>query len=202
MPTLSAPAEFEIPKVPVRKFSVAEYHGMIAAGILTENDSVELLEGWIVPQMPHNPLHDSTIQFINKRLGPLLPSSWYIRIQSAITLEDSEPEPDVAVVQGTSRTFRLRHPEPADIGLVIEVSDSTLIQDRPAKYAVYASAGIREYWIINLEDLKVDVFWQPRTRFGKAQYRKKAHFRSGQDIPLQLATHRMTVRVDDLIDGD
>ena len=70
MPTLAESPKFEIPTVPVRKFSVAEYHRMIAAGVLTENDAVELLEGWIVPKMPRNPSHDSTVQMIDDLLRP------------------------------------------------------------------------------------------------------------------------------------
>src|SRR5215831_15286794 len=81
---------------PVRRFTVGEYHRMIQAGILTEDDPVELLEGWIVPKMPHTPPHDRTIQMGNKRTGRRLPPGWDIRVQSAISTADSEPEPDLA----------------------------------------------------------------------------------------------------------
>lgn len=200
MPILMPPPEFEIPKVPVRKFSVSEYHRLAAAGILTEHDRVELLEGWIVPKTTHNPYHDSTVQLINDQLREYLPVGWSIRVQSAITLEDSEPEPDIAVVFGDNRTFRHRHPEPADVGLVIEVAESTLQQDRTEKYVIYAKSGISNYWIVNLVDEQVEVFSSPRGAGRKATYRQKAQYRPGQSLTLNLGGHRLDVQVDDLID--
>ena len=200
MPVVSSAPQFETPKGPVRKFTVAEYHRMIEAGVLTEDDAVELLEGWIVPKMPHNPLHDSTVQLIDDQLRPLLPAGWGIRIQMAITLADSEPEPDVAIVFGKSRTFRQRHPTTADIGLLIEVSDSTLHQDRNDKAAVYARAGIAHYWIVNLVNSRVESYAQPRTLARRSSYQKKAIYRAGQSIPLSLGEQHLLIAVDDLIE--
>src|SRR5260370_38754152 len=81
-----------IPPVPVRRFTVDEYHQMIQAGILGEDDNVELLEGWIVPKMPRNPAHDAVISWItNRQLTPRLSTGWFCRAQSATTTSDSEP---------------------------------------------------------------------------------------------------------------
>src|SRR5438270_11160306 len=74
-----------------RRFTVGEYHRMIQAGVLTEDDAVELLEGWIIYKMPRNPIHDGTISKIDVKLRSLLPSGWLMRLQSAITTTDSEP---------------------------------------------------------------------------------------------------------------
>ena len=91
-----------VPPVPVRRFTVDEYHQMIRAGILGEDDNVELLEGWIVPKMPRNPAHDALIAWVHNRvLAPRLREGWYCRGQSAITTPDSEPEPDLAVIRGS-----------------------------------------------------------------------------------------------------
>src|SRR5438874_1162323 len=84
------------PNAYLRRFTVDEYHQMIDIGILTEDDPVELLEGWVRYKMPRNPLHDSRIEITRRRLAALLPPKWGLRIQSAITLTDSEPEPDLA----------------------------------------------------------------------------------------------------------
>src|SRR5438552_2158980 len=81
------------------RFTVKQYQRMIEIGILTEDDRVELLEGCIVDKMPHNPPHDGTINRINRRLIPILPDGWLLRVQSAITLARSEPEPDLVIVQ-------------------------------------------------------------------------------------------------------
>src|SRR3989440_12679489 len=81
-----------------RRFSVAEYHRLIEIGILTEDDNLELIEGYLVHKMSRNPPHDSTLHEVLDLLTAPLPTGWKIRIQAAITLSDSEPEPDLAVV--------------------------------------------------------------------------------------------------------
>src|SRR5437660_9984754 len=81
------------PPYPVSKLTVDGYHRMIQTGILTEDDPVEFLEGWIVPKMPHNPPHDGTVQRANKVLSRRLPPGWEVRIQSAVTTVDREAEP-------------------------------------------------------------------------------------------------------------
>src|SRR5262249_10486828 len=114
-----------MPPLPVRRFSVDEYHRMIDSGVLTDEDRVELLEGWIVPKMTRNPPHDTIIALLQNRvLGPQLPAGWFCRSQSAVTTEDSEPEPDLAVIRGDERDYLKRHPGPKDMTLVIEVSDT------------------------------------------------------------------------------
>ncbi len=81
-----------------------------------------------------------------------------LRMQSAITLSRSEPEPDAALVRGNARTYAKHHPKPPDIGLVIEVSDSTLDGDRIDKGRLYAEAGIVCYWIVNLVDRQIEIY--------------------------------------------
>src|SRR5271155_4814826 len=82
-----------------RRFTVAEYHRLTEMGILTEDDNLELLNGYLVHKMARNPPHDGTVQRVRKRLEKVLPAGWEIRVQSAVTLSESEPEPDVAVVR-------------------------------------------------------------------------------------------------------
>src|SRR5688572_23607500 len=122
-----------MPPFAVRKFSVDEYHQMIAAGVFDEDEAIELLEGWITPKMARNPPHEATIHHVPEVLRPLLPPAYGTRIQSAITTSDSEPEPDVAVVVGPAMRYVKHHPGPADITLLIEVADSSLSHDRQEK---------------------------------------------------------------------
>jgi Uma2 family endonuclease len=159
---------------------------MIDTGILTEDDPVELLEGWIVAKMPHNPPHDGAIQRINKRLGRRLPTGWDLRIQSAAATDDSEPEPDVAVVRGDETTYDSRLPGSADIGVLIEVSDSSLNRDRKEKGCIYARAGLPYYWIVNLVDHWIEVYTDPDSTAVSPQYRTRTDYRSGDSIPLVL----------------
>src|SRR5215471_9004653 len=93
-----------------RRFSVAEYHKLIEIGVLTEDDNLELIEGYLVLKMPRNPPHDGTIDLVQESLRRRLPVGWMLRVQEAITLSDSEPEPDGSVVRGNARSYLSRHP--------------------------------------------------------------------------------------------
>ena len=124
------------------RFSVAQYQRMIEFGILTPEDRVELLENWLVLKTPSNPLHDSTLQPMLRPLLRVLPSGRDLRIQAGVTLTDSQPEPDFAIVRGSAADYENRHPGPADVGLVIEVADSSLLRDQRDKTRIYARAGI------------------------------------------------------------
>src|SRR5262249_6277291 len=152
---LSPTFTLQPPSLPVRLFSVDEYHRLIETGILTEDDPVELLEGLIVPKMPHNPPHDCSIGLKEESLRGPLPTSWLIRIQSAITLSDSEPEPDLTLARGMARTYHDHHPGPQELAAIMEVADTSLARDRGEKLRLYARAGIVCYWIINLIDRQV-----------------------------------------------
>ena len=159
---------------------------MAQAGVLTENDPVELLEGWIVTKMPHRPSHDATIDQTDEVLRGQLPTGWRMRIQSAITTDDSEPEPDLAVVLGPASRYAAHHPGPQDIALLIEVADSSLAHDRDVKGRLYARAGIAAYWIINLVDTQVEVYSEPSGPTADPCYRQHHTYRAGEVIPLVI----------------
>jgi Uma2 family endonuclease len=169
-----------------RRFSVAEYHKLIEVGILTEDDQLELLEGYLVHKMRCSPAHDSNLHLILRVLHRCLPAGWNVRVQSAITLGDSEPEPDLAVVRGNERTSNQRHPGPADVGLVIEVSDSTLLGDRADKGRIYARAGITCYWVVNLNDRQVEVYTAPSGPTPSPGFAQRVDYRAGGAVPLVL----------------
>jgi Uma2 family endonuclease len=183
--TTPVPAKPAKPAVQAHRFTVEQYHRMIETGILTANDRVELLEGWIVDKMPHNPPHDGTVSRINNRLPRFLPGGWMLRVQSAITLRDSEPEPDLAAVRGPEEAYFSRHPGPRDIGLLVEVADSTLLNDRREKVPLYARFRIPVYWIVNINDRRIEVYTEPVG--GKtARYRHRRDCPSDQTVPLIL----------------
>jgi Uma2 family endonuclease len=168
------------------RFSVHQYHRMVETGILTVNDRTELLEGLIINKMPHNPRHDGTIQVIQRRLWVRLPDDWLLRIQSAVTLGDSEPEPDLAIVRGPEKIYFQRHPLPRDIALLIEVSEASLAQDREQKLQLYARHRIPTYWIVNLKEGKLEVYTVPRA--GRVPgYRQREDFARNESVPLVLA---------------
>jgi len=146
---------------------------MIEAGILGEDDPVELLEGWLVATMVHNPNHDSTVAAAQEALQKRVSQNWHIRVQSAITTQDSEPEPDLVVVVGPALRYKSAHPRPSDIDLVVEVADSSLRLDRGLKLRLYARAGIATYWIINLQDRCVEVYTDPAGPSAAPDYRQR-----------------------------
>ncbi|MFO0800227.1 MAG: Uma2 family endonuclease [Gemmataceae bacterium] len=167
-----------------RRFTVAEYHELIRIGVLTTEDRVELIDGYLVNKMPQNDPHASTVQRLTEDLVRLAPPGWRARTQLPITLADSEPEPDGALVRGDRRTYDRRKPGPADVGVVIEVADTSLRFDRLVKLEDYARAGIPVYWIVNLVDGQVEVYTDPAAT--PPAYRTRTDFRPGQDVPLVL----------------
>ncbi|MBL8794428.1 MAG: Uma2 family endonuclease [Planctomycetia bacterium] len=179
--TLSQP-----PPYPIWKFTVNEYHQLIQLGVLSEDDRVELLEGWLVPQMPRNTQHDVTIDKSQDALRSQLPAGWRLRVQSAITTSDSEPEPDFAVVPGPPERYLAHHPFPQDIGMLIEVSDTSLDRDRNRKGPLYAGANIPIYWIINLIEAQVEVYTDPTGPAAVPGYRQRQDFKPGGSVPLVI----------------
>ena len=170
----------------VRKFSVEEYHQLARMGVLRESDPYELLEGWIVLKMTRNPPHDTALQLLEDLLRHLLPSGWCVRGQKAISLTESEPEPDIAVARGDARTYAQRHPTPADIGFVVEVAESSLAEDRSIKLRIYARSGIPSYWIVNLVDSQVEVYMDPSGPIQEPHYRQHQDFGPDATVPLVI----------------
>ena len=170
----------------IARFSVARYQRMIEAGILTPEDKVELLENYVVLKMPRNPPHDSTVQRMLRPLLTPLPAGWDLRIQLAVTLSDSQPEPDFALVRGSADDYENRHPGPADVGLIIEVADSSLLRDQRDKTRIYARRGIACYWIVNLVDQRVEVYGLPSGPAAVPGYGSFRTYQPGDALPLVL----------------
>jgi Uma2 family endonuclease len=175
-----------VPPEPIWRLSVEQYHEMIDAGILDEDDPVELLEGWLIPKMPKNPPHSFTTDLTREALARMLPTGWYVRGQEPITTEDSEPEPDVALIRGERRDYLERHPGPDDVALVIEVSDSTISRDRGLKKQIYARAGIQIYWIINLLENQIEVYTEPTGEAEEPDYQRRQDYFPDDEIPVVI----------------
>lgn len=182
---------------PVRRFTLAEYRKMCETGVLQEDDRVELLDGWIVPKMTHNPPHDATVQLCQAAVGAILPDDWTLRIQSAISAAQSEPEPDLAIVRGPLRRYADHHPRGDEVGLVIEIAETSLARDR-AKLALYAAAGISQCWIVNLTDRQVEAHTGQDPASGA--YRSRKIYGPGSSVPWELDGNSIgDVSVDDLL---
>jgi Uma2 family endonuclease len=180
-PTVKPPA---VPGEPIRRLTVKQYHAMVQAGILTEDDTVELLEGWLVAKMPKNPSHSSATRLTRHALEGITPPGWYVDTQEPITTLDSEPEPDVVVMRGDVRQYIDRHPGPRDLALIVEVSDATLNRDREFKKRLYASAEIPVYWIINLIDNQCEVYTDPSGPTETPDYRQRRDYARSETVPV------------------
>ncbi len=143
------------------RMTVAQYHRMEQAGILDEDDQLELLEGLLIAKMTKNPPHRISTKLIRQALEQIIPEGWYVDSQEPISLSDSEPEPDVVVIRGKTTDYRNRHPDAKAVALVIEISDATLERDRTFKQRIYARSGIPIYWILNLRDRQLEVYTEP-----------------------------------------
>lgn len=170
-----------------RKFTLDEYHKMIETGVLSSGEPYELLEGNLVHKMSRGIPHDYAIQTLNKRLVRVLPIGWDVRAQCAVTLVGgSEPEPDFALVRGDESTYASRHPGPNDIGLLVEVSDSSLRIDRHDKGSIYAQNSIPVYWIVNVVDKVIEVYTQPSGTGDDAAYTQRDDYAVGASVPVVL----------------
>jgi Uma2 family endonuclease len=165
--------------VTIAKWSIDQYHELIAAGILADRQ-VELLEGDIVEMppegMPHAVYCGRTVEYFRD----LLRHRATVREAHPITLpNNSEPEPDVAIVRPPDTQYLEHHPYPSDIFWLIEYADSTLAKDLQTKQRIYAQAGILEYWVVNLPAAELIVF----RGVGKDGYETKTTLISGAIAP-------------------
>jgi Uma2 family endonuclease len=191
-------AVLKIPPEPTWPISVARYHKMIATGVLTPDDHVELLEGWILPKMPKNPAHVFAVETLIELLLRLNLKGYVIRSQNPITTTDSEPEPDVCIVRGSRVDYLKRHPRPKDAALVIEVAESSIARDRGLKKRIYAKALAPLYWIVNLEERQIEVYSEPVK--SKGEYRLSRIFKAGESAPLVLDGREITqIAVSDIV---
>jgi Uma2 family endonuclease len=175
-----------VPDEPIFRLSVAQYRAMAELGILTEEDSVELLEGWLVQKMTKNPPHTVACHLMQEALRPLLPAGWFIAAQAPVTTLDSEPEPDLAVVRGQIRDYLDRHPGSPDVALLVEVADSSLSQDQGIKKRLYARSAFPAYWIVNLVDRRIEVYGDPTGPVEAPDYRQHRDYGPDENVPVLL----------------
>jgi Uma2 family endonuclease len=164
---------------------VLEYHRLVEAGALEDDERVELLEGWIVSKMTRKPPHDAVLAQLAELLRSVLPASHHLRVQSAITTADSEPEPDIAVVRGRALDYRSAHPRPEDVALLVEVADSSVERDR-TKARIYARARIEAYWIVNLVDGWIEVYSSPSGDGDAPSYHERHDYAQDGEIPVTM----------------
>ena len=144
------------------QFAVTDYHRMVDAGILAEDDRVELIEGEILQMPPVGPEHAGRVNILNRHLSLKLGERVIVAVQNPIQVNDfSEPEPDLAILQPREDFYVQGHPRPEDVFWLIEVSDSSLTFDREVKLPLYARNGVAEVWVVNVPGAVVEVYRAP-----------------------------------------
>ncbi|MFP2910096.1 Uma2 family endonuclease [Pyxidicoccus sp. 3LFB2] len=158
-----------------RRFTPEEYHRLIDVGVLDEDDPVELLEGVIVEMTPHGKPHAWVVSILGECLMDARRADCRVRIQLPLSLADSEPEPDIAVVLREDERTATVHPRTAL--LVVEVANESIQRDRTAKGRLYAQAQVPEYWVVDVAWKAVEVYTEPEADGG---YRAKRRFGLGE----------------------
>lgn len=176
--------EAAIQDLPTKRWTVAEYHRMIAEGFLTERDHVELLFGHILPMTPVGKFHASTVKKTAQLCRRLDPNEYIISVQDPITdfLSASEPEPDICILKYREDFYASGHPDAEAIVLLIEVADTSLEYDRIDKASAYAKAGIGEYWILNCNNLQLEQHLHPLN----GEYQEIRIYKDGQTVETNL----------------
>ena len=149
-------------QVAKRSFTVGEYRRMVEAGILSEADRVELIDGEVFEMSPIGKRHAACVAILTRMLTLLLQHVTLVWVQNPIRLDNySEPQPDLVVLKPRQDFYRNSLPTPEDVLIVIEVSDTTLDYDRKVKVPLYARAGIPETWVVNLPEERIEVYADP-----------------------------------------
>lgn len=181
-----------------RRLSVEDYFAMGKAGILDEDDRVELLDGRLIDMPPIGPPHshsvDDLVELFTSRLYAGDSPVARVRVQSPIQLDDySLPEPDLVLYD--PEINRDHHPHPQDIYLTVEVADTTVEYDRQVKADRYAAAGIPEYWFVDLPEEAVDVFRQPESD----GFAERSRYRRGDAISVSALPEVEAVPVESIL---
>ncbi|MBI2219486.1 MAG: Uma2 family endonuclease [Candidatus Rokubacteria bacterium] len=147
------------PPLPLWRMTRTRYERLVDAGIFGRSDRVELLDGLLVAREPQGSLHAMAVGLARAALERAFGRGYHVREEKPVALDElSEPEPDVVVVRGRLRDYRTHPSNPL---LVVEVADTSLTLDRVRKGALYARAGLADYWIVNLVDEVLEVYREP-----------------------------------------
>jgi Uma2 family endonuclease len=181
-----------------RRITVDEYERIIRSGAIRDPDRVELIDGYMVDKMGKSAEHGYSTRKLLDGLGTMIGPGWTCRSEQPVRIPAyDEPEPDITIVRGSTEDYAHRIPGPDDVGLLIEISLTTLDTDRGVKLAAYAADGVPVYWIVNLVERQVEVYTCP-TRTGR--YRSHKDFRPGQQVPVVIDGQRLGfVAVDDIL---
>ena len=169
-----------------RLMSVEEYQRLIGIGHLTPDDKVELIENRIVCKATHIPQHAGTIGIVRDALNLVAFTDWGTRCRLTVVFSDSQTAPDISVVRACPQHYMTRYPTATDTGLIIEIAPAALIRDQRDKARIYARGNIVCYWIVNLDDRRIEVHTQPPGPCDSPAYASVVDYAIGETVPLVL----------------
>lgn len=166
-----------------KRFRVDDFRKMTEAGILPEESGWEVIDGYLIDKMTIGSRHASIVNRLTKLLIASLGETAVVSVQNPLLIDEyNAPEPDVAVLAPRSDYYADRHPAASDVLLLIEVSASSLTLDRDVKLKLYADAGVREVWLVNLADETIEQYSSP----GNGQYGTLSTSKRGETINAKL----------------
>jgi Uma2 family endonuclease len=178
-----------------RRFSVDDYYEMARAGILGEDDRVELIEGEVIEMSPIGRRHAACVDRLNRSFARLVEEAAIVRVQGPVRLsEQAEPQPDVALLRPRPDFYAMGHPTPFDIFLIVEVAETSSRFDRTVKMPLYAASGIPEYWLVDLDEEAVTVYRHPQ----QLDYGSVGILQRGETLA-PLALPDVEIAVDDIL---
>lgn len=181
------------------RFTVEQYLELAQQNLLGEG-RCELLDGWIVPKseevllqlegsdsplMVRSSEHDSIMDHVEELLRKIVPNGWYVRSQKAMVTPESVPEPDVAIIRGKPANYYRKHALGTDLAIAVEVSLSTLINDR-RKATIFAASGVPKYVIVNVRDRCLELFERPANSQPNGAYAPKRILRGGDAVTVEI----------------
>lgn len=166
-----------------RLFTVHEYHLMVDAGILCEDDRVELIRGEVLEMTPIGPRHSAAVLRANNALGKIVGDRAIVGVQGSIRLDEyDEPQPDIYLLRPKEDFYASGHAGAKDVFLIVEMADSSLLYDQTIKMELYAETGVPEYWVADIQNDCVVVYNDP----ANGGYRTVRTFGRGTSVVPQL----------------
>jgi len=164
--------------------NMEKYGAMVAPGVFTKRDRLELIKGFLLTKTSEYPTHAITSMLLSEAVRSLQPVGFHLRLDKRLRIPNrsSVPEPDLVLARGPIQGFLEAHPEPKDVALLVEVADSSLRDDRTIMAQIYAGGGVPVYWIVNLVDRQVEVQREPSAKgYGQVEV-----FAAGSSIPVVI----------------
>ena len=145
------------------RFEVEDFYKMMELGLLESDNTTEIINGELIKIMPIGTRHAGIVEYLDETLREILKRQVNLWVQNPVRItKKNEPQPDVAILRRREDFYRAKHPTPADVLLLIEVSDTTFRRDKTGKVPLYAAAEINELWLVSLPKERVEIYTEPR----------------------------------------